>query len=155
MKRQQLLLRLLQLEAGLKGSTAFVKRHKKDAWFNETLYNVNLDSFRDDNNFNAVKADLWLGTYFDKDLINMSCEAMKDAGLKPHIIFNPAGGCDSTPFCKAKIKTVTLNAQVPTITDYYHTPNDTVEGLSMFSLEKAIETVINLIPKIDKYEKNK
>lgn len=141
-------------EAGLKGAIAFCDTHKNDAdLFNENLYVINLDSFRDDEHFNAVKGDIWLFSHFDKGLIDLSIEAMKEAGLKPSIISNPVGGCDSTPFCRCNIKTVTLNAQNPTATSYYHTTNDTVEGLSMYSLEKAFETVLNLVPKVIKNHK--
>lgn len=141
-------------EAGLKGSEAFCKAHKSDSeFFNEHLYNINLDSFRDDEHFNVVKGDTWLRSHFDKKLIDLSQEAMKEAGLEPGIIKNPVGGCDSTPICRAGIKTVTLCAQNPIPTNYYHTTNDTIEGLSMYSIEKAFETILNLVPKIADYDK--
>lgn len=143
-------------ESGLKGSSAFCRDNKgKLEWLNDNFYSINLDSFRDDDHFCAVKGDVWLLSHFDKDLIDMSIEAMKEAGLNPKIVSNPVGGCDSTPFARAGFKTVTLNAQNPTATDYYHTIKDTVDGLSMFSLEKGFETMLNLIPKIDAYQKNR
>lgn len=145
-------------EASLKGSFAFCKKHKDDGML-ENMYNINLDSFRDDKYFSAVIGDLWLGSRFDRDLIDLSKEAMAEALGEdvtpkcPGEMFNPVGGCDSTPFCRAGVKTVTLVAQNPTLTDYYHTCNDTVEGLSMYSLEKGFETVVNLVPKIDELAK--
>ena len=141
-------------EASLKGSFAFCKKHKDDGLL-ENMYHINLDSFRDDEHFAAVIGDLWLGSRFDRQLIEVSKEAMRealgeDATEKcPSEMFNPVGGCDSTPFCRAGVKTVTLVAQNPTLTDYYHTSKDTVEGLSMYSLEKGFETVVRLVPKID------
>lgn len=138
-------------EAGLKGSLAFMKAHKGD---NELLVNpyfINLDSFRDYDFFNVVKGDLWLFSKFDKELIDLSVESMKEAGLPNiSIIKNPVGGCDSTPIKRAGYKTVTLNAQNPTCTSYYHTCNDTVSGLNINSLEKACECVTNLTEKIHK-----
>ena len=143
-------------EASLKGAEAFVKLHKDDGMLNN-LYVINLDSFRDDKYFSAVAGDAWLMSRFDRGLIEITKEAMKEAlgedvtPTCPGEMLNPVGGCDSTPFCRAGVKTVTLCAQKPTLTNYYHTCNDTVEGLSMYSLEKAFLTVVNMIPKIDKY----
>lgn len=134
-------------EAGLKGSMAFVKKHKDEEWL-KNAYVVNLDSFRDYEHFNVVKGDLWLMSRFDKDMIDMSVESVKESGLKGKIIVNPVGGCDSTPFARAKIKTVTLNAQNPTVTSYYHTYDDKYEDLDMPTLEKSYELVLRLTEKI-------
>ena len=139
-------------EAGLKGSLAFCKAHKAD--FNEHYYNINLDSFRDYDHFNAIKGDTWLFSKFDKDLINMTVETMKEIDIPtPGIIPNPVGGCDSTPFARAKVKTVTIAAQDPRPTNYYHTYNDTVEGLNLPTLEKGVELVVKLVPKVVEFDK--
>lgn len=139
-------------EAGLKGSMAFVKSHKNDDLLKNTI-NINLDSFRDDDHFNVVKGDLWLFSHFDDKLIAMALESMKESGTTPGVIVNPVGGCDSTPLYRAGIRTVTLCAQNPVPTNYYHTYNDTVEGLSAYSIEKGFETVLRLIEKIDAEQK--
>ena len=140
-------------EAGLKGSLAFCKAHKAD--FNEHYYSLNLDSFRDYDHFNAVKGDTWLFSKFDKDLVNMTVDTMKEIDVPtPGIIENPVGGCDSTPFSRSKVKTVTIAAQDPRPTNYYHTYNDTVEGLNMASLEKGVELVVKLVPKVVEFDKN-
>lgn len=139
-------------EAGLKGSIAFCKAHKAD--FNPHYYSLNLDSFRDYDHFNAVKGDTWLFSKFDKDLVNMTVETMKELDLPtPGIIENPVGGCDSTPIYRAGVKTVTIAAQDPRPTNYYHTYNDTVEGLNLPSLEKGFELVVKLVPKVVEYDK--
>ncbi len=143
-------------EASLKGASAFVNKHKDDGML-DNLYVINLDSFRDDKYFSAVKGDAWLMSRFDRGLVDITKEAMREAlgsdatDTCPGEMLNPVGGCDSTPFCRAGVKTVTLCAQKPTLTDYYHTCKDTVEGLSMYSLEKGFLTAINMIPKIDAY----
>lgn len=139
-------------EAGLKGSLAFCQAHKAD--FNEHFYSLNLDSFRDDEYFAAVKGDTWLMSHFDKDLVDLTVESMKECGIeKPGVIENPVGGCDSTPLYRAGVKTVTICAQNPVPTSYYHTINDTVEGLSMYSLEKGFEVVTKLVPKVVELDK--
>ena len=140
-------------EAGLKGSLAFCKAHKAD--FNEHYYNINLDSFRDYDHFNAVKGDTWLFSKFNKDLVNITVETMNEIDVPtPGIIENPVGGCDSTPFYRAGVKTVTIAAQDPRPTNYYHTYNDTVEGLNLPTLEKGFELVVKMIPKVVELDKN-
>lgn len=140
-------------EAGLKGSIAFMKAHKGDNDLLINPYFINLDSFRDYEHFNVVAGDAWLMTKFTPELIEMGVESMKEAGLNPSVIKNPVGGCDSTPIVRAGYKTVTLNAQVPTTTDYYHTYNDTVAGLNDDTLEKTYEMLLIFARKI--HDKNK
>ncbi|MDR0696088.1 MAG: M20/M25/M40 family metallo-hydrolase [Christensenellaceae bacterium] len=135
-------------EAGLKGSFAFMKAHKNDTDLLVNPYFVNLDSFRDYDHFNVVTGDLWLMSHFDPELIEMGEESIKEVGLTPKRIKNPVGGCDSTPFYRAGYKTVTLCAQNPTATNYYHTYNDKVEDLNLDTLEKAYEVVLNVSNKI-------
>ena len=135
-------------EAGLKGSMAFVKEHKHDT---DLLINpivVNLDSFRDYDHFDVVMGDVWQFSHFDEELGKMAMEAYSEAGVEPHRIYNPVGGCDSTPFCKAGIRTVTLAAQNPVVTDYYHTFKDRYEDLDPNTLEKAVESLHILTDKI-------
>ncbi len=140
-------------EAGLKGSMAFVKKHKNEEWLKNT-YVINLDSIRDYEHFNVVKGDLWLNSHFDKDLINMAVEAMKEVGRKGGVIINPIGGCDSTPFSRIGVKTATLIAQNPTLTDYYHTCKDVYEELDMRTLADFSEVLLKLTDKVAAYHEN-
>ena len=135
-------------EAGLKGSLAFVKEHKndKDLLINPIV--INLDSFRDYDNFDVVMGDIWQFSHFDEKLCAMATESYKEVGVVPHIIYNPVGGCDSTPFSKAGIRTITLAAQNPTATTYYHTFKDRYQDLDMNTLEKAVEALRLLTDKI-------
>ena len=135
-------------EAGLKGSTAFVKQHKDDK---ELLINpivINLDSFRDYDNFDVVMGDTWLFSHFDEKLGEMAKQSFEEVGVVPHRICNPVGGCDSTPFARAGFRTVTLAAQNPTATRYYHTFNDRYQDLDMNTLEKAVEALRIMSAKI-------
>lgn len=141
-------------EAGLKGSEAFVKAHKNDPSF-ANAYVVNIDSIRDYEHFNVIKGDLWLGSKFDKELIDASLQSMKEAGHEAKVIYNPVGGCDSTPFYRGGYKTVTLIAQNPNITDYYHTSKDTYDNLDLRTLEDFTEVLFRLTDKIAEMENNK
>ncbi|MDE6614219.1 MAG: Zn-dependent exopeptidase M28 [Clostridia bacterium] len=138
-------------ESGLVGALAFVKQHKDDKnFFNDDTYVLNLDSFRDMDNFNVVCKDSLQFVPFDKELIELSKQAIDNCGVQSHLIENPIGGSDSTAFARAGIKTVTLNAQDPRPTNYYHTTNDGMDNLRLDTLEKGYEVVNELIRLIDK-----
>lgn len=138
-------------ESGLIGAMAFAKAHKDDKELvNENTYALNLDSFRDMDHFNVVKKDTLQFVPFDKELIDLSKQAIDNCGVQSHIIENPVGGSDSTAFAKAGIKTITLNAQDPRPTDYYHTTNDGMDNLNLDTLEKGFEVVVELVKLIDK-----
>ncbi len=141
-------------EAGLKGSLAFMKAHSEDKDLLIDPYFVNLDSLRDYDHFNAVKGDTWQGTKFDKDLQDMLVKAFENAGVEPHVIENPVGGCDSTPICKKGFKTITFAAQNPVATDYYHTYKDVYDDLNMNTLEKSIEILLDVTEQIHTHHQN-
>ena len=134
-------------EAGLKGSFAYVKAHK-DEFDKNNMYVLNVDSISDPGYFSAVKGDPWQGTKFDRGMIDMMKEAIGETGEKINEIVNPVGGCDSTPFCKVGVRTVTFAAQMPTVSDYYHTNNDTSDRLSVEVFEKGFAVIVNTIKKI-------
>lgn len=140
-------------EAGLKGSEAFMKAHAGDKDLLINPYFFNIDSLRDYEHFNAVKGDSWLMSKFDDDMKNMLVKAFKNAGVKPNIIVNPVGGCDSTPICRAGYKTITFAAQKPDVTDYYHTYRDTCDGLDMNTLEKSVDIIIDVTEQIHEHHK--
>lgn len=141
-------------EAGLKGSMAFMDKHADDKNLLINPYFINLDSLRDYDNFNAVKGDSWQFTKFDNDMCNMVVKAFENAGVKPHVISNPVGGCDSTPIVKKGFKTITIAAQTPTATNYYHTYNDKPEGLDMRTLEKSVGIIIDVAEQIGEHHAN-
>lgn len=141
-------------ESGLKGSEAFMKAHAGDKDLLIDPYFVNIDSLRDYDNFNAVKGDAWQGTKFDKDMEEMFVKAFKNAGVEPHVISNPVGGCDSTPICREGYKTLTFAAQNPTVTSYYHTYNDVYEDLDMNTLEKSVDILLDVTEQIHEHHKN-
>lgn len=140
-------------EAGLKGSEAFMKAHAGDKDLLINPYFFNIDSLRDYDHFNAVKGDSWLMSKFDNDMKNMLVKAFENAGVKPNIIVNPVGGCDSTPICRAGYKTITFAAQKPDVTDYYHTYRDTCDGLNMNTLEKSVDIIIDVTEQIHEHHK--
>ena len=77
-------------------------------------------------------------------------ESMREAGIKnPGDIANPVGGCDSTPFQKAGVKSITFAAQNPVMSDYYHTDRDVTERFSADTVGLGLDVVLRVISKID------
>lgn len=136
-------------EAGLKGSFAYAAAHKDDPEL-KNAYFINLDSIADPDHFEAVKGDPFQGTHFDKNMIDLTIEAMRETGriANPKIIVNPIGGCDSTPMCKLGVPTLTIAAQNPTQTNYYHTCNDKSERIDVSTFETGMDVVYRLIQKL-------
>ncbi len=141
-------------EAGLRGSINFVRAHKDDGML-QNAYHINIDSIADKDHFEVIHGDAWLCPHFDKDMTAMAFEAMKEAGIqKPGDIANPVGGCDSTPFQKAGVKSITVAAQDPAMTYYYHTLYDVPERFEKSVVAKGLEVVVRLVQKIGESREN-
>ena len=135
-------------EAGLRGSIEFTRRHKGEDIL-KNCWNINIDSIADKDHFQVIHGDTWQFTRFDADLGRMLKEAMQDAGIaEPGDIANPVGGCDSTPFTKAGVKSITFAAQNPILTHYYHTFHDRPERFEKETVGMGIDVVLRLIDKI-------
>ncbi len=141
-------------EASLKGSLDYVKRHKEEM-LKEPSYMLNVDSIADPDYFEAIIGDLLQGTKFDSELIGFVHDTYKELGIKAKSIYNPVGGCDSTPFINAGIPTVTIAAQNPTTTYYYHTMHDKSERFSEDTLEQGLNVLYGVVKKIAAKEENK
>ena len=142
-------------ESGLRGSLAFVRKHKDDGML-ENGYHLNIDSIADKDFFEVINGDAWLCPHFDKNLENMFFDAMHEAGIeKPGKMANPVGGCDSTPFQKNGVKSITFAAQNPTMTDYYHTYKDVPERFDAETVGLGLDVVLRVIDKIAEKENAK
>jgi len=139
-------------ESGLRGSLAFVRAHKDDGMLNRA-YHINVDSIADKDFFEVINGDAWLCPHFDKDLETMFMDAMKEAGIEnPGKMNNPVGGCDSTPFQKSGVKSITFAAQNPVMTDYYHTYMDVPERFDADTVGLGFDVVLRVIDKIAERE---
>jgi aminopeptidase YwaD len=136
-------------EAGLKGSTAFVRRHREDL-LNGEVWVLNVDTISDFDHFHVIDGDTWLGTRYDNDFCRLAEQAMQAAGVKYMRMRNPVGGSDSAPFSKAGIRTTLLNAQDPTPSDRYHTFKDITGSIDPRALEKNNEVILKLIEAVDR-----
>lgn len=135
-------------ESGLRGSIAFTRAHKNDGML-DNAYHINIDSIADADHFEVIHGDAWLCPQFDKGLEAMFFDAMKEAGIEnPGNIANPVGGCDSTPFQKSGVRSITFAAQNPVMSDYYHTFRDVPERFSPETVGLGLDVVLRVIDKI-------
>ncbi|MDR1940676.1 MAG: Zn-dependent exopeptidase M28 [Clostridiales bacterium] len=146
-------------EAGLRGSFAYVKEHfgkeGDDTLVKGKTYVLNIDSIADKDDFEVVQGDIWQTTFFPKKMCDMAFEAMTEAGVNPKRIYNPIGGCDSTPFHKKGIDTVTLAAQDPVASSYYHTFRDVSSRFDEGVVANGFDVLLRLTDKVVEYHNNK
>lgn len=142
-------------EAGLRGSMAFVHKHRNDD-LTENAWNINIDSVADKDYFEVVIKDDWQGCRFDTDLEKMFKDTFDEMGIESKTngcIHNPVGGCDSTPMTRGGIKSVTFAAQNPMLTWYYHTFHDKAERFEMEpTVGRGFDVVLSVIDKIAKFQ---
>lgn len=142
-------------EAGLRGSMAFVHKHRNDD-LTENAWNINIDSVADKDYFEVVIKDDWQGCRFDTDLEKMFKDTFDEMGIESKTngcIHNPVGGCDSTPMTRGGIKSVTFAAQNPMLTWYYHTFHDRAERFEMEpTVGRGFDVVLSVIDKIAKFQ---
>ncbi len=142
-------------EAGLRGSMAFVHKHRNDD-LTKNAWNINIDSVADEDYFEVVIKDDWQGCRFDTDLEKMFKDTFNEMGIESKTngcIHNPVGGCDSTPMTRGGIKSVTFAAQNPMLTWYYHTFHDRAERFEMEpTVGRGFDVVISVIDKIAKFQ---
>lgn len=141
-------------EAGLRGSMAFVHKHRNDD-LTKNAWNINIDSVADKEYFEVVIKDDWQGCRFDTDLEKMFKDTFNELGIESKTngcIHNPVGGCDSTPMTRGGIKSVTFAAQNPMLTWYYHTFHDHAERFEMETVGQGFDVILNVIDKIAKFQ---
>ena len=141
-------------EAGLRGSMAFVHKHRNDD-LTQNAWNINIDSVADKEYFEVVIKDDWQGCRFDTDLEKMFKDTFEEMGIESKTngcIHNPVGGCDSTPMTRSGIKSVTFAAQNPMLTWYYHTFHDHADRFEMETVGQGFDVVLSVIDKISKFQ---
>lgn len=141
-------------EAGLRGSMAFVHKHRNDD-LTQNAWNINIDSVADKEYFEVVIKDDWQGCRFDTDLEKMFKDTFEEMGIESKTngcIHNPVGGCDSTPMTRGGIKSVTFAAQNPMLTWYYHTFHDKADRFEMETVGMGFDVVLSVIDKIAKFQ---
>nr|MDO8088812.1 M28 family peptidase [Candidatus Sigynarchaeum springense] len=134
-------------EAGLKGSQAFVAKHR-DGLLAGNCSVIILDGISDFDYFHVVKGDAWLGTNYDPRLVAMADEVMTSLGIKHDVIKNPEGSTDGASFSRAGIRVVGIAAQDPGPASNYHTMGDVPERIDKRVVVLMKKIVLELVNRI-------
>lgn len=136
-------------EAGLRGSRAFIKRHRNDLLKGE-VWVTNVDGVGDANDFVLVTEESWQGVHYDPEYLKLIEDAMQEVGVHYKKYKLDAGGSDSAEFFKAGIqKTITLAAQDQTPKSNYHCYNDKLENMDPEAMRLMNLLCLNVIGRID------
>ncbi len=134
-------------EAGIKGSHAFVAKHRGGLLAGNCSVII-LDGFSDFDYFHVVKGDAWLGTNYDPGLVAMADEVMTSLGIKHDVIKNPEGSTDGASFSRVGIKVVGIAAQDPGPASNYHTKDDVPERIDKRVVVLMKKTLLALVDRI-------
>ncbi|MEX2683906.1 MAG: M28 family metallopeptidase [Candidatus Sigynarchaeota archaeon] len=134
-------------EAGLKGSQAFVARHR-DELLAGNCNVIIVDGLSDFDFIHVVKGDAWLGTNYDPGLVALADEVMTSLGIKHDVIKNPEGSTDGASFSRAGIKVVAIAAQDPGPANNYHTRGDVPGRIDKRVIGAMKKTLLGLVDRI-------
>jgi aminopeptidase YwaD len=138
-------------EAGLRGSRAFVNRHK-DELLSIPTYNYNVDSIYELRNLKLFDRDINQTRPLSRELAE-ECQCLaKELGYDLDIIGMPigGGGTDAAEFSRIGVQSTTLIGIATNIIRHnlsYHTTKDDIDKIEPKAVEVGLQICINLILK--------
>ncbi len=137
-------------EAGLRGSSAFIKEHIEELK-KEDFFVVNLDGIGEKDKVIFTRTEPLIGVAHDKWMNDQLMDIAKKLGIKARLGPLPFGGTDAARFSQAKIKTTNINAfdlgaHLP---HYYHNRNDTLDVVDKEALAQVYDIVVEFIKRVD------
>jgi hypothetical protein len=136
-------------EAGLRGSRAFVRRHRDDLLAGD-VWVLNVDGVADRNDFLCMEGEAWQMVRYDREYVDMVEGVMKEMGLGYHRWTMDAGGTDAAEFAKAGIaRAITVSAQDRTPGSNYHTRYDTLDRMDPEAMKLMNELCMRIVSQID------
>lgn len=136
-------------ETGLKGSDAYVKRHKTELE-SENAFLVNLDGILDIEHMHIIQKELSLGEKHDERLINALGVAFEKHGLEKKLGTIPIGATDAASFSRYDVPAVSIvGLPMDSLHPTYHTRLDTIECLSASTLDKMTDILVDFAKKWD------
>lgn len=140
-------------ECGLRGSRAYVKKHKKELQGIKT-YNFNLECMYELKELGFLTSDLNSFVPLSKEMAKECSTIANELGYKTKIVPLPvlAGGTDAAEFAKAGIEATTLAAMnwvTKGENPVYHTLKDTIENVDVEAVKQSIAIGINYIANKD------
>ncbi|MFH1469141.1 MAG: M28 family peptidase [Pseudomonadota bacterium] len=136
-------------EAGLRGSRAYVARHRVDLGGLPTFV-LNLDGLGDARHLTLLARELWTGARYDDRLMALLEGTAREHGLGLRRATLPLGGTDAAPFANAGFPAVTLIAQDSgRLIPEYHTRLDVLEAVSDDALAAGFALGWGLLTRLD------
>lgn len=136
-------------EAGLRGSRAFIRRHRDDLLAGD-VWVLNVDGVADRNDFICMEGETWQRVRYDRDYVDMVESVMKDMGLDYHRWTMDAGGTDAAEFARAGIaRAITVSAQDRTPGSNYHTRYDTLDRMDPEAMKIMNDLCMRVVAQID------
>jgi hypothetical protein len=137
-------------EPGLKGSGAFVKKHKNKL-HNENAILINIDGIRVTNQLTIIKGESNTFVKYPHTLINELHQSFIRKNIPVKKEWLNLGATDATRFHRAGIPSLTIvGMDTKKLDPCYHTRLDTVENLSREALEATKSVLIDYIIERDK-----
>jgi Zn-dependent M28 family amino/carboxypeptidase len=140
-------------EAGLRGSRRFAERHKHDLLAGD-VWALNIDGVSDVEHFNLMKGEIMLNVNYNKDLVNIVTQSMREFGLYRPFWKLDVGASDAVTFCRMGKRAYTFAAQDNTPRNNYHTRYDLLENMNIDALRKMMILVLRVIEKISQYKQD-
>jgi hypothetical protein len=143
------LLGLSSEEAGLRGAKRYAARHGEEAEELPTSA-IFLDGIYDENFFTVFGREVWPGARMDPRLVELARQAADENGFEIRAGVLPLGATDATAFALAGIPAVSMCLwDAARLVPHYHTRLDTIEHIQPRSLGVALQTVIDMLRRID------
>ena len=137
-------------EAGLRGSTAYVKQHLA-ALKAEKAHLLNIDSVRLPNQVNILTGEMMSFVTFDKNLVAKTKSAFDSKNIPYKTGSIPMGATDAIPFQQQGIPALTIiGINMESLDPTYHTRLDITENVDEQALKNVRNGLIEMIVNWDK-----
>lgn len=138
-------------EAGLRGATAWSKKHEEE-WKSVETYVVSFDTLTDYDYFTIYHRDMTGMVKNSPEVVKLMDIACSDPDVNhplPHGTV-PFGASDSAAFCKCGVKAACIAGQNPKYAPYYHNRRDVPDALKPKSFALGLDIAIACAEAFDK-----
>ncbi len=136
-------------EAGLRGAKRYAANHAPDG---DTLTScgIFLDGIYDEQFFTVFTKEVWPGGKMDPGLVELAVGSANDSGYDIKKALLPLGATDASAFAIAGIPSVSMCLwDASRLVPHYHTRYDTIDHIKPSSLTVALQTLIEMLSRID------
>jgi Zn-dependent M28 family amino/carboxypeptidase len=136
-------------EAGLRGAKRYAANHLEECKALPT-HAIFLDNIYDERYFTVFQKEVFMGAKLDPYLVDLALKAAEENGFEIRTGVIPVGATDASAFALAGIPCVSMILCDNTrLAPNYHTRYDTIDRIRPQSLAVALQTVIDMIKRID------